>query len=279
LTVPHESQVDLFKLQYRTNRLFFPGTTNEVDYGSKAFTCTVDLVISEHPILNNEGHPMTDDEIEELLVRRREARFWDDDHMEPLPLVNALDLQQANNNMPPQSVNGFDVLPLRLRDDEEPIVFIVDNSDNNDNDAREVHYEQVQATIVEEELSNTIRFERNFEPHEMDMIVRGVRAASMEDKWNIDYNAETNQVKFERSWTPGRPIFIMDMDMSQMKCVKFKFHSCLLEQNDILMIAFMFNVVLDHVVLERPFPVPFVFGEAGSMMIWQWIGRRALITA
>ena len=32
LMVPHESRVDLFKLQYRTNRLFFAGTTEEVDY-------------------------------------------------------------------------------------------------------------------------------------------------------------------------------------------------------------------------------------------------------
>ena len=101
----------------------------------------------------------------------------------------------------------------------------------------------------------------------------------MEDKWNINYNAETNQVKFERSWTPGRPIFIMEMDMSQMKCARFKFHSCLLEQNDIFMITFLFNVVLDHVVFERPFPVPFVFGEPVSTMMWQWIGRRANITA
>ena len=70
----------------------------------------------------------------------------------------------------------------------------------------------------------------------------------------------------------------MEMDMSQMKCVRFKFHSCLLEENDILMITFLFTVVLDHVVFERPFPLPFL-GEPVSTMTWQWIGRPANITA
>ena len=73
--------------------------------------------------------------------------------------------------------------------------------------------------------------------------------------------------------------------MRQMRCERIKVHSMLMaehavdERVDIDMIIFLFNVVLEHVVFERPFPLPFVYGEPASMRMWHWIGIRATITA
>ena len=74
-------------------------------------------------------------------------------------------------------------------------------------------------------------------------------------------------------------MFIMQLDMRQMRCVGFKAHSLLMENNAVDEVIFLFNVVLEHVVFERPFPRPFVFGEPASMRMWHWIGIRANITA
>ena len=148
-------------------------------------------------------------------------------------------------------------------------------------DVREVHYEQVQAQINEiiAEPVNVLEYERRFSPEEMGMLQRGVRAMNMEDKWNITFDDANNEVKFERSWTSDVVLFIMPVDVEQMKCERFRANTVPFERNSPQDIVNLFSIVLDHVVFELPMPRPFIYLEPFSMSMWSWIGRRALVTA
>ena len=73
-------------------------------------------------------------------------------------------------------------------------------------------------------------------------------------------------------------MFVMPLDVEQMRCERFRANTVLFERNGPQDIVNLFSIVLDHVDFELPMPRPFIFLEPFSMYMWSWIGNRALIT-
>ena len=73
-------------------------------------------------------------------------------------------------------------------------------------------------------------------------------------------------------------MFIMQVDVEQMKCERFRANTALFERNSPQDIVNLFSIVLDHVVFELPMPRPLAFPDPEFLMMWGWIGNRVLVT-
>jgi hypothetical protein len=167
-------------------------------------------------------------------------------------------------------------------------------------DAREVHYEQVQAQIwetredpeeqqqpredppppaeVAEEADDMVGvfYPRNFSVDEMIKLEHGVtNLPGMEHKWVVEYRGrdapDGPYVRFVRSWS-GELLFVMPVNESRRSSGIFFVKRSLYEEHTEEDINHLFDILLNVVVFKERFPYDFQFGEPVSMMWWSWIG-------
>ena len=120
-------------------------------------------------------------------------------------------------------------------------------------------------------------YERSFTAEEMLSLENGVEARSMEDKWDIRQDGVN--VFFRRSWS-GKLFFVLPLDTTTRACTELYVDRDYMNMLDALDMASedasVFELVLNHVVFQRPLEEPFVFGEPLSMDLWGWIGSSCV---
>ena len=110
---------------------------------------------------------------------------------------------------------------------------------------------------------------------EIQKMKTGVKAAVMEQKWDIDYISNMDdtggRLEFRRSWTKDL-IFIAECDESGIisyKCNEDKLKTSADHRS-------MFCTVVEHVLFKRPLEHDFIFGEDESMRLWSLIGQDVM---
>ena len=125
-------------------------------------------------------------------------------------------------------------------------------------------------------------YERSFTAEEMLALDNGVEARAMEDKWDIHQDGVN--VFFRRSWS-GQLFFVLPLDTTTMACTELHVDRNYMNMLDAVDMASevvrVFELVLNHVVFQRPLEVPFVFGEQvqGELDLWAWIGSSCVPAA
>ena len=130
----------------------------------------------------------------------------------------------------------------------------------------------------------TVEYTRTFTEDEWSMLEVGTVAMRMEEKWDLVRHDHDHNLFFARSWSQ-RIVFILPLDQSGSRtCTQLFVHNDVSDEialnvNPPVDVAYWFNLVVDHVLFQRPVPEPFVFGSRRSMILWSWIGDRATVTA
>ena len=126
-----------------------------------------------------------------------------------------------------------------------------------------------------------IEYERSFTEEEMALLVNGVVARCMEDKWEVEFqHVDEPHVLFMRSWSRNQVFAVLPVNQDTRTCTELWVNSDYVarvgRQYPPEDIASVFDLVVNHVVFGRPVEHPFVFGEPFSMYLWHWLGRSCL---
>ena len=121
-----------------------------------------------------------------------------------------------------------------------------------------------------------VSYERTFSMDELRFLQGGVRAASMEHKWDVFFSAMGDpHVDFVRAWT-GQLWCVLPINVDTGTCTELFVDRDYMHRLHMLgatqEVIPLFELVLYHVVFQQPMERQFVFGEQTSMELWQWIG-------
>ena len=126
-----------------------------------------------------------------------------------------------------------------------------------------------------------IEYERSFKEEEMALLVNGVLARCMPDKWEVEFqHVDEPHLLFMWSWSRNQVFAVMPVNQDTRTCTELWVNSDYLaaveRQHSDEGITGVFDLILNHVVFGRPVEHPFVFGEPFSMYLWHWLGRSCL---
>ena len=126
-----------------------------------------------------------------------------------------------------------------------------------------------------------VEYERSFTEEEMALLVNGVVARVMEDKWEVEFqHVDEPHVLFMRSWSRNQVFAVLPVNQDTRTCTELWVNSDYLAAVEIRYppgeIAGVLDLIVNHVVFGRPVEHPFVFGEPFSMYLWHWLGRSCL---
>ena len=126
-----------------------------------------------------------------------------------------------------------------------------------------------------------IEYERSFTEEEMPLLVNGVVARVMEDKWEVEFqHVDDPHVLFMRSWSWNQVFAVMPVNQDTRTCTELWVNSNYLaaveHQHSDDGITGVFDLILNHVVFGRQLEHQFVFGEQFSKYLWHWLGRSCL---
>ena len=126
-----------------------------------------------------------------------------------------------------------------------------------------------------------IEYERSFTEEEMALLVNGVVARCMEDKWEVEFqHVDEPHVLFMRSWSRNQVFAVLPVNQDTRTCTELWVNSDYLatveRQYPHEDVASVFDLIVNHVVFGRPLEHQFVFGKPFSMYLWSWLGRSCL---